>query len=98
MKDCLFCSIANGDSAKLVWHDADVAAFRDIHPKAPVHLLVVPKKHLNSLDDLEDEELAAKLLMAARAVADQERVKGGWRLQTNVGKRGGQVVEDLHCH
>jgi histidine triad (HIT) family protein len=98
MKDCLFCSIANGDSAKLVWHDEDVAAFRDIHPKAPVHILVVPKKHMYSLDELDDLELASKLLMAARAVAEQEGVKGAWRLTVNVGKGGGQVVEHLHFH
>ena len=98
MNDCLFCSIANGDPAKLVWHDDDVAAFRDIHPKAPVHVLVVPKKHVYSLDELDDPELASKLLTAARAVAAQEGVKGAWRLTVNVGKGGGQVVEHLHFH
>lgn len=98
MRDCLFCSIANGDPAKLVWHDDDVAAFRDIRPKAPTHILVVPKSHIYSLDELDDLGLASKLLMAARAVAKQEGVEGAWRLTVNVGKGGGQVVPHLHFH
>jgi histidine triad (HIT) family protein len=96
--DCLFCSIANGDAEKLVWHNDDVAAFRDIHPKAKVHVLVVPKKHVTNLDDLEDPELASKLVMALREVAKQEGVKDGWRVQVNNGVRGGQAVFHLHFH
>jgi len=98
MDDCIFCSIANGDQDKLVWHSDKVAAFNDIHPKARVHILVVPKKHVVSLDDLDDPELAGELLLAAREVAHQGGVKGGWRIQVNTGRPAGQVVDHLHIH
>jgi histidine triad (HIT) family protein len=98
MKDCLFCSIANGDESKLVWHNDTMAAFRDIHPDAPVHLLVVPKKHYENLDDLDDALVAGDLMMAARAVAHQEGIKGNWRVRINNGAGAGQVINHLHVH
>ncbi len=98
MKDCLFCSITNGDPSKLVWQNADAAAFNDIHPKAPVHLLVVPKQHIASLDELDDAQLAGKLLMAVREAAHAAGLKGGWRLQVNTGRPAGQIVDHLHFH
>ncbi len=98
MSDCLFCSIASGDKANLVWENDQAAAFKDIHPKAPVHLLVVPKQHLGSLDELEDRELAATMLLAVREVAHKAGLKGGWKLQVNTGRPAGQVVDHLHFH
>ncbi len=98
MTDCLFCKIANGDPAKLVWSNERAAAFNDIHPKAPVHLLVVPKQHIANLDALEDAELAGKMLLAVREVAHQAGLKGAYRSQINNGKAAGQVIEHLHFH
>lgn len=98
MNDCLFCSIANGDTEKLVWQNDVAAAFNDIHPKAPVHILVVPKRHIESLDDLNDPELAGKLLLAVREVAHQAGLKGRYRVQINTGRPAGQVIDHLHFH
>src|SRR4051794_40970296 len=98
MNDCLFCSIANGDPSKLIWQNDVAAAFRDIHPKAPVHVLVVPKQHLTSLDDLDDADLAAKMLLAVREVAFAQGLRGRWRLQVNTGRPAGQAVDHLHFH
>lgn len=98
MNDCLFCSIANGDQSKLVWHNDVAAAFNDIHPKAPTHVLVVPKVHVEKLDDLDDSVLAGQMLAAVREVAEVAGVKGAYRVQVNNGKSAGQVVEHLHFH
>jgi histidine triad (HIT) family protein len=98
MEDCIFCSIANGDSDKLVWQNDVAVAFKALHPDAPVHLLVVPKKHVQSLDQLEDAQLAGQLLMAAREVAHVSGVQNAWRLRVNTGARGGQVIHHLHFH
>ena len=98
MKDCLFCSIANGDPAKLVWQNEVAAAFNDIHPKAPVHILVASKRHIGSIDELEDPQLAGQLVMAVREVAHQAGLKGRWRLQVNNGRAVGQTIEHLHFH
>jgi histidine triad (HIT) family protein len=98
MNDCLFCSIANGDPSKLVWHNDVAAAFNDLHPKAPVHILVVPKQHIENLDHLDDPELAGKLLLAVREVAHAAGLKGGWRVRVNNGRPAGQVVDHLHFH
>ena len=71
MNDCLFCSIANGDPSKLLWQNEVAAAFKDIHPKALVHVLVVPKQHIKNIDALDDERLAGQLIMAVREVIKQ---------------------------
>jgi histidine triad (HIT) family protein len=97
-EDCLFCSIANGDPEKLVWRNEEFAAFKDIHPKAPVHLLVVPKAHVLNLDHMDDAETAGRLLLAVREVAHQAGLKGGWRIQVNNGRPAGQVIDHLHFH
>lgn len=98
MNDCLFCSIANGDVEKLVWSNDVAAAFNDINPKAPVHILVVPKQHIENLDELDDPGLAGKLLMAVREVAVQAGVKGAYRVHLNNGEAAGQVIPHLHWH
>jgi histidine triad (HIT) family protein len=98
MNDCLFCSIANGDPANLVWQNDVAAAFKDIHPKAPIHLLIVPKVHVEKLDDLEDMALAGKLLMAVREVANSVGLKGRFRVALNNGRPAGQVIDHLHFH
>jgi histidine triad (HIT) family protein len=98
MNDCLFCSIANGDKDKLIWENEHAAAFNDIHPAAPVHVLVVPKRHATNLDELDDPELAGQLLMAVRSVAQQLGIAGRYRVQINNGRMAGQVVDHLHLH
>jgi len=99
---CVFCRIANGDSdAAIVYRDEQVIAFRDIRPVAPIHVLIVPIKHIASLNDAlpEDETLLTHLLGVARQVAVQEGVAaGGYRLVLNSGKNGGQSVFHLHVH
>jgi histidine triad (HIT) family protein len=97
-EDCLFCSIANGDSEKLVWQNDFAAAFNDIHPKAPVHILVVPKQHVERLDHLDDEKLAGQLLMAVRKVAHVAGLHGRFRVALNNGRPAGQVIDHLHFH
>lgn len=98
MHDCLFCSIAGGDPSKLVWSNEVAAAFKDINPKAPIHILIVTKKHLTNLDELSDPALGGRLLMAVREVAEKVGVKGAYRVQINNGKSAGQVIEHLHIH
>jgi histidine triad (HIT) family protein len=97
MKDCIFCSIAR-DPSKLIWENDVAAAFKDLYPKAPVHILVVPKQHIESLDQLDDPELAGALLMAVREVAHQAGLKGRFRVALNTGRPAGQVVDHLHFH
>lgn len=98
MNDCLFCSIANGDAAKLLWQNDWAAAFADLHPKAPVHALVVPKHHVERLDDLDDVELAGQLLLAVREVAHALGLKGRYRVALNNGRPAGQIIDHLHFH
>ena len=102
MSDCLFCKIINGDipSAK-VYEDEKVYAFRDIAPQAPVHVLVIPKKHVASvaaIDELDDATVAA-CLRACRKVAELEGLsEGGFRVVSNCGDDACQSVKHLHFH
>lgn len=97
--DCIFCKIARGDlGTTLVLEEERVVAFRDISPQAPTHVLVCPREHLGSLDELRDAGLAGELLLAAARVAAREGLGGGWRLIANTGPDGGQEVSHLHLH
>ncbi len=102
MEDCLFCKIAEGKiPSNKVYADEQVYAFRDIHPQAPVHVLIVPRKHYTSLNDAAqlDQPLLGHLLLAAKKVAQLEGVgKSGYRTVVNTGPDGGQVVQHLHLH
>ena len=102
MQNCLFCKIANKEvSAEIVYEDEKVVAFKDIHPKAPLHLLIVPKKHIPSVDHLEskDQRLMGELFLVAQKIARAEGVdKTGYRLIFNIGKDAGQTVDHLHLH
>jgi histidine triad (HIT) family protein len=95
--DCLFCSIAR-ERDKLVWENDTHAAFKDIHPKAATHVLVVPKAHVDSLDDLEASSGAEPLIEAIQEVARHLSVAGAYRVQINVGREGGQEIDHLHAH
>ena len=102
MQNCLFCKIANKEaSAEIVYEDEKVVAFKDIHPKAPLHLLIIPKKHIPSVDHLEskDQRLMGELFLVAQKIARAEGVdKTGYRLIFNIGKDAGQTVDHLHLH
>lgn len=94
--NCIFCSIA-ADSTKLIWANEGYAAFKDIHPKARIHILIVPKKHVNSFDDLPGQD-AKGLVKAIQTVAREQNVAGAYRIQVNVGREGGQEVDHFHVH
>ena len=100
--DCLFCSIVNGEiPSKKVYEDADVLAFYDIAPQAPVHIILIPKAHVMScMDDItpENAEIVGKLMLAAAKIAKQLQLNGGYRLINNCGEEAGQTVQHLHFH
>lgn len=98
--DCVFCKIVNGDiPSTKVYEDEKVIAFKDIAPIAPVHILVVPKQHINSLNELEDNELLANIFKTIKKVAKEVGVyEKGYRVVTNIGEDGGQAVKHLHFH
>ena len=99
---CLFCKIARKEiPAKIAHEDDDTIAFHDIHPVAPTHVLVIPKKHLVSLADAveEDQALLGKLLLTARRLAEAEgRSREGFRVVINSGPNAGQSVFHVHVH
>ena len=101
MENCIFCRIINGDiPSEKVYENEYVYAFRDINPQAPVHILVVPKKHISSLDDIasaDDRELA-ECLRAVRAIASGENLGNGYRVVSNCGPDACQSVQHLHFH
>lgn len=102
MDPCIFCKIvAKNLEADVVYEDDDVLAFRDIHPKYSVHILVIPKQHLASVADVSEEHdaLVGKLLRIGAQLAENEGVgKTGFRLLTNTGPHSGQIVGHLHIH
>ncbi len=102
MADCLFCKMAAGQiPVKKVREDADAFVLEDIQPQAPVHLLVIPKKHLATLNDLTpaDDALLGRLFRLAADVARERGVAGpGWRAVVNVNKDGNQAVFHVHLH
>ena len=99
--DCLFCKIINGEipSAK-VYENEHVYAFKDINPNAPVHVLIVPKTHVASIDEIDAENVgvAAEVLKAIPHIAKICGLENGYRVITNVGEDGGQTVRHLHFH
>ena len=98
---CLFCKIANAEiPVKRLVETDDALAFPDIHPQAPVHVLVIPKRHIASHAHAlpEDAALLGKLLALAGDVARDQKLDGGYRLIINTGADGGQTVEHLHIH
>jgi histidine triad (HIT) family protein len=100
--ECIFCKIASGViPADLVYSDDDFVAFRDISPQAPIHDVVIPRKHIPSVNDLteSDQALAGKMLLIARKVAEKEGIAiSGYRLSINCGPDGTQVVPHIHLH
>lgn len=102
MADCVFCKIGAGQiPAGVVFQDDEVMAFEDVHPQAPVHVLVIPKRHIGGLNEagVNDHMLLGRLLEVANLVAQRKRVVDtGYRVVTNTGRQGGQSVFHLHFH
>ena len=102
MTDCIFCRIINGELPSTnVYNDGQVTAFRDINPAAPTHILIVPKKHIDSVNELsvEDEPLIGHLFLIAKQLAAQEGIaEPGYRLVINTGAESGQTVNHVHLH
>lgn len=97
-EDCIFCKIINGDfNTEFVYENEYVVVFKDINPKAPIHLLVVPKIHVASLNELEDKNLMAELLMAVKETTKKIGLKS-YKTLINTGKEAGQEVFHLHVH
>lgn len=102
MTDCLFCKIvAQQIPAKIIFEDETVIAFRDINPQAPVHVLVIPKQHLSTLNELQEEHasLAGHMILSAQRLAKTEGIAdSGYRLVMNCNNDGGQTVYHIHLH
>lgn len=102
MEDCLFCKIVKGEiPSQKIYEDDDLYAFNDIHPLAPIHFLVIPKKHIESLAHLKegDEQIIAKIYTTINKLAKEKGFKeNGYRVIVNCGKDGGQEVMHLHFH
>ena len=101
-EDCIFCQIAKGESpAEVEYEDPEIIGFWDINPKAPVHILIVPKKHIESVEEIKEEDLSmfGKMFVAARAIAHKKNLpENGYRLVINYGRNSGMVIEHLHLH
>lgn len=98
--DCIFCKIAKKEMAsEIIFENDTIIAFKDIHPKAPFHILIVPKKHIESVDKLEenDKELVGEMVLAAKKIAKENSIIG-YKLVINVGRDGGQIVDHVHLH
>ena len=101
MDNCLFCRIMKGEiPSSKVYENEYVYAFRDINPQAPVHVLVIPRKHISSLNDTDaaDDRELAECLRAVRVIADQEKLGNGYRVVSNCGPDACQSVQHLHFH
>lgn len=96
---CIFCRIARGEIPATIVAESDVAlAFRDLDPKAPVHVLVIPREHVTSLAHSSDPATLGGMLVLAAEVARTEGLAGGYRLVVNTGPDAGQTVHHLHAH
>ena len=101
-EDCIFCNIAQEKiSSDMVYKGGDIVAFKDLNPQAPVHILIVPKKHISKISDLkkEDSQLLTDMVLVANKLAgDNNLTEGGYRLVFNCGKEAGQAVFHIHLH
>lgn len=101
MGDCIFCKIVDGTGkADILHRDELVTVFRDLHPAAPTHILIVPNRHIDSVNQLEeaDASLLGHMFVVAKQVAARENLSDGYRLTVNTGPQGGQTVFHLHLH
>ncbi len=101
-KDCIFCKIVKGEiPSTFLYKNDDLVVFRDINPHAPVHILIVPTRHIRSVNDLtgEDAKIVSDMIMTGKMMAEKEGISiSGYKLLFNVEKGGGQVIFHLHMH
>ena len=99
-ENCIFCKIIKGEiPSNKVYEDNEILAFKDINPIAKIHILVIPKKHFNSLVDFNDDILLAKMFSVIKKIAKEQGIEeSGYRVLTNIGENGGQAVKHLHFH
>lgn len=98
---CLFCEIIKKEvPSEIVFENSDFIVFKDIHPKAPIHLLLVPKTHIASINHLKEghKEIIGNLFLLAKKIAREQGISEGYKLQFNVGRKGGQLIDHLHLH
>ncbi|WP_444861383.1 histidine triad nucleotide-binding protein [Coxiella-like endosymbiont] len=101
MMVCLFCRIASGEGSKLIYEDDQVVAFHDVDPKAPVHILVIPRRHISTINDStsNDETLLGHMMFIATQLAKENNIaENGYRLILNCNRGGGQAVFHIHLH
>jgi histidine triad (HIT) family protein len=101
MGDCIFCKIVDGTAkADVILRDEQVTVFRDLHPAAPTHILIVPNRHIDSVNALEESDAAlmGHMFVVAKQIAARENLSDGYRLTVNTGAQGGQTVFHLHLH
>lgn len=102
MEDCIFCKVIKKEiPSEIVYEDDEIIAFKDINPQAPIHILIVPKKHISSLIELEkeDEILIGKVYTVINTIAEKQGIKEkGFRVISNCGEDGGQTVKHIHFH
>ena len=98
---CIFCQIASGEmSSEIVFHDQEILAFYDIEPKAPVHILVIPRQHIRSVAEIEkgDQVLVGNMVWVAKYLAESHRISDGYKIIFNTGASAGQSVPHMHLH
>lgn len=101
MENCIFCKIVQGEiSSNKIYEDSDVLAFHDIHPAAPVHFILIPKLHIASLAEVENEhhDLLGKMMLLIPRLAKEQGCPDGFRTVINTGRVGGQEIYHLHVH
>jgi len=102
MSDCIFCKIINKEiPKKFIYEDKDIVAFNDLHPITPVHILIIPKQHIPTIDDLkkDDETLVGKIITTAQKIAKDLNISDkGYKLLFRVKEHGGQEIDHLHLH
>jgi len=99
--DCLFCRIAAGEiPSTKVYEDDRILAFKDINPQAPVHILIIPKEHFDSVNALDETSapIVGDIMLVAKKLAAEFNLDDGYRIITNIGENGGQTVKHLHFH
>ena len=98
---CIFCQIVARElPAEILYEDEDLIVFKDINPDAPVHLLIVPRKHFDSLNSLDEKtaEIGGRMFLVAKRMAEAQGIQSGYRVMINSGREAGQVIRHLHMH
>lgn len=102
MEDCIFCKIVNGEiPSKKVYEDEKILAFYDVNPEAPVHVLVIPKEHISSVNEINEKNskvISDIFIVINKIVSELGIAKDGYRIITNTGENGGQSVKHMHFH